>query len=191
MKTIRMVNSSPSERQLTEIAELLEEGKIGIIPTDTLYAIVCDTLNSKAIERLCKIKGINPEKNNLSILCSDISMAAEYAKIDNKAFRIIKEATQENEEKAYTYLLPATRKLPKAFKGRKTVGIRIPNNNITLAIVERLGRPLFTTSIEYEDEDYAREPSLIAETYDDKVDYIVEGEEGRTTTSTIIDLSNP
>lgn len=185
MKSIHINNDSPSERQLDEITDNINKGEIAIIPTDTLYAIVCDPHNRKSIERLCKLKGLNPNKNLLSIICSDISMASEYARIDDQAFQEMKEHTPGG----YTYILPATRELTKTFKGRKTIGVRIPACHTAIEIIKRLGKPLLTTSIEYKDDDYAREPGLISEFYDGRVDFIVDGGEGGIVPSTIIDFS--
>lgn len=185
MQTIKIRNNSPSERQLEEICKFIEEGKTVIIPTDTLYGIACDALNTKAINTICRIKGINPEKTNLSIICSDISMASEYARIDNYAFKLLKEETPG----PITFLFKTVSSLPKAFKGRKTVGIRIPDNKICHDVVERLGHPIMTTSIEYQDDDYAKEPGLIAENYHNKIDVMIEGESGDTNPSAIIDCT--
>ena len=185
MKTIKIWSDSPSERQLDEIASELEAGEIMVFPTDTLYAIGCDALNVKAIDKICRIKGINPEKSNLSIICSDISMAAEYCRIENFGFRLLRDYTPG----PFTFLFRASSTLPKAFKGRKVVGIRIPDCRTDLEIVKRLGHPVLTTSIEYEDEDYAINQELIAEAYSDKADIFVEGEEGSTEPSTIVDCT--
>lgn len=187
MKLQKLYDNNPSERQLSETVRDLQNGQIAIVPTDTVYAIVCDALNAKAIDTICKLKGINPDKTNLSIICKDISMAADYAKIDNKAFDFIRNHTPG----PFTVLLPATHKLPKAFKGRKTVGVRIPDCPAPLALAERLGNPLLTTSIEFDDEDYARNPELIAEAYDGKVDIIWLGNDGDTEFSTIVDMISP
>lgn len=185
MKTIKIWSDSPSERQLDEIASELEAGGIMVFPTDTLYAIGCDALNVKAIDKICRIKGINPEKSNLSIICNDISMAAEYCRIENFGFRLLRDYTPG----PFTFLFRASSTLPKAFKGRKVVGIRIPDCRTDLEIVKRLGHPVLTTSIEYEDEDYAINQELIAEAYSDKADIFVEGEEGSTEPSTIVDCT--
>lgn len=183
MKTIKIWDSGLSERQLSEICRDLEAGQLMVMPTDTVYAIVCDALSPKAIERVCRIKRINPDKTNLSIICSDISMASEYARIENYAFRLLRD----NTPGPFTFLMRSASTLPKAFKGRKTVGIRIPDYAPAREIAERLGHPLLTTSIEFEDEDYAREPSLISETYDSQVDIMLEGPDGGTEFSTIVD----
>lgn len=185
MKIIKIWNDSPSERQLDEIARDLEMGHIMICPTDTLYAIGCDALNVKAIERICKLKGIYPEKTNLSIICSDLSQVAEYARYDNKSFRLLKD----NTPGAFTFLFKASSSLPKAFKGRKIVGIRVPECDTVKQIVKRLGHPVLTTSIEFEDEDYARNVELITEAYYEKVDMVIDGGDGGTKPSTIIDCT--
>lgn len=185
MKTMKIWNEEASDRQLNEICRDLEAGQIMLFPTDTLYATGCDALCPKAIERICRLKGINPEKTNLSIICSDISMAAEYARFDNYAFKLLKD----NTPGPFTFLFRTASSLPKAFKGRKIVGVRIPDNRLCRDIVSRLGHPLLSTSIEYRDTDYAINPGLIAEEYSDKVDFFLEGEEGGTEPSTIIDCT--
>ncbi len=185
MNTIKIWNDNPSDKQLDEIAAILEDGQTAIIPTDTMYALTCDAMNMRAIERICRLKGINPEKTNLSILCSDISMASEYARIDNKGFSILKNETPG----PVTLLFRTVSSLPRAFKNRKTVGIRIPDSHTARSIVERLGRPLLTTTIQYEDEDYATNPELIAETYDNQIDLMVDAGKGGMVQSTIIDCT--
>lgn len=185
MKIMKIWNNDASDRQLSEICRDLESGQTMIMPTDTLYAIACDALNPKAIEKICRLKGINPEKTNLSIICSDISMAAEYARFDNYAFRLLKE----NTPGPFTFLFKSASTLPKAFKGRKVVGVRIPDNKLCHDIAKRLGHPILSTSIEFSDDDYAINPGLIADTYNDKVDFFLEGEDGDTIPSTIVDCT--
>lgn len=185
MNTVKIWNSSASEKQLREIVALLREGAIIIIPTDTMYAVAGDALNMKAVERICRLKGINPEKTNLSVICSDISMASEYSRIDNRGFRLMKD----NCPGPFTFLFRSASTLPRAFRGRKTVGIRIPACEIDRDLARTLGNPLITTSIEYADEDYAVNPELIAEAYEGKVDLMVEGDDGTTEVSTIVDCT--
>lgn len=185
MNTIKIWNDHASDRQLHDIAMRLKEGQIAIIPTDSMYAIVGDALNVKAVDRICRIKGINPDKTDLSILCSDISMASEYSRIGNRGFKLLKA----NTPGPYTFLFKSASTLPKAFKSRKTVGIRIPECEFDRQLIDALGNPLITTSIEYEDSDYAINPGLIAEAYDNKVDIMVEGTDGTTDVSTIIDCT--
>lgn len=186
MEIIKIWNDKPSDRQLDDITSALRDGQIMIFPTDTLYAIGCDALNQKAIEKVCKIKGINPEKTNLSIICSDISQASEYVKIPDNIFRILKN----NTPGPFTFILKAAQKLPRVFRGRKTVGIRIPRCNTARAIADYLGNPLLCTSIEFEDKDYAVNPELIGENYEHAgIDLLIEGEDGGTTPSAIIDCT--
>lgn len=186
MNTIKIWNDSPSDRQVADIAQFIKNGMLVVMPTDTMYAIMADALNPKAVERVCKLKRINPDKTNLSIICHDISMAAEYARIDNKGFKLLKE----NTPGPVTFLFKSASTLPKAFKGRKTVGIRIPDNLTCREVAKYLGTPLITTTIEYEDLDHAVNPELIADTYYNLVDLMVEGEEGSTELSTIIDCTD-
>lgn len=185
MNTIRIWNGSASPNQLRDISIRLKEGELAIIPTDTMYAIVGDALNMRSVERLCRLKGINPEKTNLSVICSDISMASEYSRIENYIFRMMKQ----NCPGPFTFLLKAASTLPKAFKGRKVVGIRIPDYEFDRQLAEYLGNPLITTTIEYEDEDYAVNQDLIAEAYYNKVEIMVDGGEGSTGLSTVVDCT--
>ncbi len=185
MKSIKIWNNKASEQQLEQLSKRLKEGEIAIIPTDTMYAIVGDALNIKVVDRICKLKNINPDKTNLSIICCDISMASEYSRIDNKGFMLLKEYSPG----PFTFLFKSASTLPRAFKGRKTVGIRIPDNQFATDLVEHLGNPLITTSIEYEDEDYAINPELISEAYEGRVDIMVEGDPGTTDVSTIVDCT--
>jgi tRNA threonylcarbamoyl adenosine modification protein (Sua5/YciO/YrdC/YwlC family) len=185
MKTMKIRDNSPSERQLEEICRDLEYGATMIWPTDTLYGIACDALNTKAIEKICRIKGINPEKTNLSIICSDISQAAEYARIDNAGYKLLKE----NVPGPFTFLFKSASSLPKAFKGRKTVGIRITSLPLNSTITRRLNHPILTTSIEFSDDDYAINPGLIAEAYYEKVDFFIEGDDGSIEYSTVVDCT--
>ncbi len=185
MKSIKIWNDSPSDKQAEQIAERLKAGEIWIIPTDSIYGIMCDALNQKAVRGVCELKGINPDKNNLSIICDDISMAAEYARIGDKTFSLMRD----NTPGPITFICKAQSNLPKEFKRRKTVGIRIPASVTARMVCEKLGNPLLTTSIEYEDEDYARNPELIMETYEGKVDGMAMGEEGGVVPTTIIDCT--
>lgn len=185
IKTIKIWNDKPSEKQLNEAADLILSGSVAIIPTDTLYALSCDALNAKAIDKICKLKGINTDKSNLSIICSDISMVAEYAKFSEAGFRLMKSLTPG----PYTFLFKSASTLPRAFKGRKVVGIRIPDNNLDRQLVEKIGHPLLTTSIHFKDDDYAINPDLIAEEYNDKVDFMIEDGDGECIPSTIIDCT--
>lgn len=185
MKILKVIPSNPNERHIDVAANSLLDGNIIIYPTDSLYALGCDALNNNAIEEICNIKGIRSDKTNLSIICESISQVAEYARIDNATFSLMKD----NLPGAFTFILPALSKLPKAFKKRKTVGIRIPDNNVALSLVKRLGHPIMTTSIKFDDEDYGCEPELIAEQYDNVADLILDAGRGNTVPSTIIDCT--
>ncbi len=186
MKIIKIWNDNPSDRQLDEVVRDLKNGAIMIYPTDTLYAIGCDALNVKAIDRICRIKGINPDKTNLSIICSDISQVAEYARYDNYAFRLLKD----NTPGPFTFLFKTSSSLPKAFKGRKIVGVRIPDCNTAIQIVKKLAAPILSTSIDFSDEDYAVNPELMAESYYDKVDMLLDAGTGGIEPSTIVDCTS-
>lgn len=182
MKTIKIWNDSPSDKQLEEIASRLRAGEIMVYPTDTIYAIGCNALDVKAVERICRIKGINPEKTNLSVICDSISTAAKYARIDNAHFMMLRN----NTPGAFTFLFRAASTLPKAFKNRKTVGIRIPDKYTARKIVEYCDFPLLSTSVEFDDTDYTINPELIAEEAEGIVDFCIDGGEGGTEESTII-----
>ena len=187
MKILKMYTSNINDRFMDEVIETLRDGGIVIYPTDTLYAIGCDALKNNAIERICKIKGINPQRTNLSIVCSDISQASQYARIDNRAFQLLRE----NLPGAFTFILPAASTLPKVFKGRKTVGIRVPDNVIACEIAARLGNPVLTTSIEWDDDpEDGCNPQAIALKYEDIVDIVIDGGSGELTPSTIVDCTD-
>ena len=185
MKILKIWGEELAERQIQETVRELKEGATLIAPTDTLYAIMCDALSPKAIESVCRLKGINPEKTNLSIICSDISQAAEYAVFNNATFKLLKELTPG----PYTFICKAAHSLPAAFKRRKMVGIRIPDFAADRKLAAALGNPLLTTSIKFEDSDYAINPELIEENYNNKVEVMIAGPDGGITPSTIIDCT--
>lgn len=185
MRVLKILENNINDRFIDIAVKALADGEIIIYPTDTLYAIGCNALNNSAIGKICKIKGINPDKTNLSIICDGISMAAEYAKFDNHMFKVLKK----NLPGPFTFIFPASSSLPKVFKGRKTVGVRIPDNKIAVELVSRLGNPVLSTTIKYEDEDYAVNPELIAEAYDGIVPYMIDGGEGELEPSTVIDCT--
>lgn len=186
MKTIKIWNDKPSDGQLDEIAQRLSDGEIMVYPTDTIYAIGCNALDIKAVERICRIKGINPDKTNLSVICDSISTASRYARIDNSQYMLLRD----NTPGAFTFIFKSASTLPKAFKGRKMVGIRIPDLNTPRKIVERCGFPLLTTSVEFDDDDYKINPELIAEEAEGVIDFLVDGGEGDTQESTVIDCTS-
>lgn len=187
MQFVKLYPDNPNKRTIQQIVEVLRDGGIIIYPTDTLYAIGCDALNVRAVERICRIKGIDPAKASLSIVCNDIGNVAHYARIDNTTHRIMRK----NLPGAFTFILPASSGLPKIYKQRKSVGIRIPDNNIARAIVEELGNPLLSTSVasNHDEPEYTTNPELIAEIYGTMVDYVIDGGEGDIMGSTIIDCT--
>ncbi|MBP5687487.1 MAG: threonylcarbamoyl-AMP synthase [Muribaculaceae bacterium] len=185
MKVLQILEDNINLRHIEEIAAVLRDGGIIVYPTDTVYAIGCDALNNQAIERICSLKAMKSAKTNLSIICSDISEVAQYAKFDNTQFRLMKN----NLPGPFTFIFPAMSKLPKAFKGRRTVGIRIPENKIATAIEQELGHPILTTSVPAQDDDYRCEPELIAEALGANVDIVVDSGRGGLIPSTVVDCT--
>ena len=186
MKLLKVFPDNPNGRYIELAAEAMRRGEIVVDPTDTLYAFGCDALNNNAIERICKLKGIKSDRTNLSIICEDLSQVAQYARLDNANFRLLKD----NLPGPFTFILPALSKLPKAFKGRKAVGVRIPDNRIAMALVEALGNPIMTSSVPIDDDmDYTIEPELIAERYDADVEMVIDGGEGGIEPSTVVDCT--
>ena len=185
MKQLKFYDGSINSRNIDEVVRVLRDGGVIIYPTGTLYAFGCDALNVRAIERLCRLKAINPDRHLLSVVCSSLSQAAEYARIDNNAFRMLKEYLPG----PFTFILPASNTLPKVFRGRKSVGIRIPDNDIALAIAEALGNPLLSTSVEVDDEypEGACMPESLALQYQHDVDVLVDDGEGTLELTTIVD----
>lgn len=186
MDKIKIWDDNPSEKQLREISDRLKNGELAIMPTDSVYAIVCDALNPKAVSKICSLKRINPDKNVLAIICPDISTARDYAIFGDSGYKILKDFTPG----PYTFIFRISRNLPRAFKGRKEVGIRIPDLNTPRLVSQHLGSPLMTTSIEFDEDDYGLNTGLIAENYDGKVDFMVEGEEGELELTTIVDCKD-
>jgi tRNA threonylcarbamoyl adenosine modification protein (Sua5/YciO/YrdC/YwlC family) len=188
MKILKMYESNINDRYMDEAVKTLRDGGITIYPTDTLYALGCDALNGGAIERICRIKNINPQKTPLSIICCDIAQAAEYARVDNKIFKIMRTYLPG----AFTFILQASHSLPKVFKGRKTVGVRIPDNAIARGLAERLGNPILTTSIEWPEDlpEEGCEPESIALRYDGLAELIIDGGTGELIPSTVVDCTN-
>ena len=181
---IRLYEENPNVREINKIIRILQDGGIVIYPTDTVYAIGCDALNIRAVEKICKLKNINPQKTNLSIICYDLSNISEYAKVDNATFKLMKK----NLPGPFTFILNATNNLPKIYKNRKEVGIRVPNNNIIRTLVKELGNPILTTSIHEDDDvlEYSTDPELIYEKYENTVDVVIDGGYGNVQPSTIV-----
>lgn len=185
MKILKIFEENPNDKYIDEAVEVLRDGGIIIYPTDTLYALGCDALNNQAIERICKLKGLKSDKTNLSIICKDISQVAEYARFGNDVFRLMRS----NLPGPFTFILTALSALPKAFKGRKTVGVRVPDNKIARLLVERLGNPILSSSVKCEDEDYGCEPELIAQCYDG-VELILDSGRSDSVPSTVVDCTS-
>ncbi|CAM3501794.1 L-threonylcarbamoyladenylate synthase [Flavobacterium gelidilacus] len=185
---IRIYEDKPSEASIKKVVEVLRNGGLIIYPTDTVYGLGCDITNSRALERIAKIKDIKLEKANFSFICNDLSHISDYVKqIDTATFKILKRALPG----PYTFILPGNNDLPKEFRKKKTVGIRVPANNIALEIVKLLGNPIVSTSIHDDDEviEYSTDPELIFEKWQNKVDLVIDGGYGDNVASTIIDLS--
>jgi tRNA threonylcarbamoyl adenosine modification protein (Sua5/YciO/YrdC/YwlC family) len=178
-------NTNP--REVAKIVDILRDGGLIIYPTDTLYAIGCDALNVRAVEKICKLKGVNPQKSNLSIICYNLSNISEYAKVSNAAFKLMKK----NLPGPFTFILPTSSELPKIYKNRKEVGIRVPDNNIIRTITLELGNPILTMSVseDLDNPEYMTDPELIDEKYGNIVDMVIDGGYGETTPSTIIDCT--
>jgi len=184
---IKLYEINPNPKEVEKAVNILKEGGIVIYPTDTVYAIGCDALNVRAIERICKIKNINPQKTKLSIICEDLSNISEYAKVSNNVFKLMKR----NLPGPFTFILNATSNLPKIYRNRKEVGIRIPDNNIIITLVRELGNPILTTSIRSKDDlmEYCTDPELIEEEYGYLVDIVIDGGYGGLEPSTIVDCT--
>jgi tRNA threonylcarbamoyl adenosine modification protein (Sua5/YciO/YrdC/YwlC family) len=186
---IKIYEDKPSEAAIEKVVKVLRNGGLVIYPTDTVYGLGCDITNTKALEKIARIKGIKLDKANFSFICHDLSNLSDYVKqIDTATFKLLKRALPG----AYTFILPGNTDLPKEFKKKKTVGIRVPDNSIALCIVKMLGNPIVSTSIHDEDSvlEYSTDPELIFEKWQNLVDLVIDGGYGDNLASTIIDLSN-
>jgi tRNA threonylcarbamoyl adenosine modification protein (Sua5/YciO/YrdC/YwlC family) len=186
---LRIYNENPNPRDIRKVVEVLRDGGVIIYPTDTVYGMGCDITNQKAVEKVTKLKGIKIEKANFSFICSDLSHIADYTRpIPNSVFKLMKK----NLPGPFTFILEANNNVPRYFKGKKkTVGIRIPDNNTIREIVYELGNPILSTSIYDEDEilEYTTDPELIYEKYKDFADLIIDGGYGELMPSTVIDCT--
>ncbi|PIF02418.1 MAG: threonylcarbamoyl-AMP synthase [Draconibacterium sp.] len=186
---IKLFNENPNPRDVRKVVDILRNGGIIIYPTDTVYGMGCDITNAKAVGRVAWIKGIQVEKSNFSFICSDFSHLSLYTRpISNPVFKLLKK----NLPGPFTFILEANNNVPKYFKRKKkTVGIRIPDNNIIRAIVEALGNPIMSTSIYDEDEilEYTTDPELIFEKYQDVADVVINGGMGELLPSTVVDCT--
>ncbi len=186
---LRIHPENPSHRQIRTVIECLNDGGLIIFPTDTIYALGCDIYKSRAIDKVAQIKGIKKQNANFSFICNDLSQLADFTKpITNEVFKLIRKTLPG----PYTYILNANNNVPKIFQSKKkTVGIRIPDNNIPLEIILELGNPILSTSIHDEDEviEYSTDPELIYEKYKSRVDIVIDGGHGDNNPSTIVDCT--
>jgi len=181
---------NPDERKIKQVVECLQDGGIIIYPTDTIYGIGCDINQTKSIERVCQVRGIDPKKSHLSFVCKDLSHLADYAlNFDKTVFK----AMNKNLPGPFTFILKASNAVPKLLKyKKKTVGIRVPDNNIALDIVRLLGNPILSTSLRHSDEvlEYETDPEEIYEQYKNLVDIVIDGGYGKNVASTVVDCTN-
>jgi len=186
---IKLYDRNPDQKQIDRIVELLRVGGVIIYPTDTVYGLGCDITKARAVERVARIKGIRPEKAKFAFICSDLSQLSDYARnVDNRTFKLMKSHLPG----PFTFILAASTQVPKAIKqNRKTVGIRVPDNNIILEIVRQLGHPILTTSLKEDDQilEYPTDPELIYEEYRDYVDAVIDGGYGGIVPATIVDCT--
>jgi tRNA threonylcarbamoyl adenosine modification protein (Sua5/YciO/YrdC/YwlC family) len=186
---IRIYEENPNPSAIERVVEVLRNGGVVIYPTDTIYGIGCDITNHKAVERVCQIRGIKTDKANLSFICNDLTSISQYTKpLDTATFRLLKRALPG----PFTFILKASGQVPKLLSTKKkTVGIRVPDNNIAREIVAQLGNPIITTSIRDDDEiiEYSTDPELIYEKYSELVDIVIDGGYGENIPSTIVDCT--
>ena len=185
---IKIYEDKPNEAAIAKVVKILKDGGLVIYPTDTVYGLGCDITSTKALEKIAKIKGIKLDKANFSFVCHDLSNISDYVKqIDTPTFKLLKRLLPG----PYTFILPGNNNLPKEFKKKTTVGIRVPDNSIALEIVRKLGNPIVSTSIYDEDEvlEYSTDPELIYEKWQNIVDLVIDGGYGDNQASTIVDLS--
>ena len=178
---------NPQARLIKQVVESLQKGGIIIYPTDTVYGLGCDILQQKAVERICRIKQVDPKKAQLSFVCSDLSHLSDFAKpLSNPTYRLLKEYLPG----PYTFILQASKMVPKILQSKKdTIGLRIPANNIAMAIIKELGRPILSASLPGEMvEDYT-DPEIMFENYRNEVDYVIDGGIGGMVPSTIVDCT--
>lgn len=188
---VKIYDENPNPREIAKVVKILRDGGLIIYPTDTVYGLGCDITNTKALEKVAQIKGVKLDKSNFSFICNDLSHLSDYVKqIDTPTYKILKRGLPG----PYTFVLPGGNNLPKAFKKKKTVGIRVPDNNIVRTIVQELGNPIITTSIHDDDDliEYTTDPELIFEKWQNRVDLVIDGGYGDNYASTVIDLTtNP
>ncbi|MBB6680946.1 threonylcarbamoyl-AMP synthase [Aequorivita sp. 609] len=185
---IKIYEENPNPKEIKRVVKILRDGGVIIYPSDTVYALGCDIKNTRAMERVAQLRGVKLEKANFSFVCEDLSNLSDYVKqIDTSTFKLLKR----NLPGPYTFILPGNNNLPTVFKKKKEVGIRVPDNAITQAIVHELGNPIISTSIKDEDEviEYTTDPELILEKWGNLVDLVIDGGYGGNIASTVIDLT--
>ena len=188
-KILKIYPENPQENLIDEVVKVLKSGGLIIYPSDTIYALGCDIFNLKAMEKLAQLKSVKLEKAQFSVICNDLSHLSNYTKtIDTSVFRFLKNHLPG----PFTFILEANKNLPLAYKGKKTIGIRVPNHSIPKMIVEKLGHPIASTSIRDDDEvlEYSTDPELIAEKYANFVDLVIDSGYGDNVASTIVDLTS-
>lgn len=187
---IRIYEENPNPKAIREVVDCLKDGGVIIYPTDTVYGIGCDIHNRKAVERICQIRNIKPDKAQFSFICHDLSHILDFCTgIDNPTFKLMKRLLPG----PYTFILNATNQVPKLFQSKKrTVGIRIPNNAIPLEIVRQLGNPIMTASVQDDGDmiEYTTDPSLIYERFGDQVDMVIDGGYGGFEGSTVLNCAD-
>jgi tRNA threonylcarbamoyl adenosine modification protein (Sua5/YciO/YrdC/YwlC family) len=187
---LKIYPENPNERSIQQVVDCLRKGGVIICPTDTVYGFACDIFNPKAIERICRIKGINPKKANFSFICYDLSHLADFARVENSVFKTMKRVLPG----AFTFILPAKSSVPDIFQSNKrTVGIRVPDNNIAREIVRLLGNPIMSSTITTQNSEtieYSTDPELIYEKYRHQVDLVIDGGYGDIQFSTVLDCTD-
>lgn len=185
---IRIYPENPNQKEIDKVVQFLRDGGLIVYPTDTIYGLGCDIFNTKAVEKICRRKKIDVRKANLSFICYDLSNISEYAKVDNNTFKLMKK----NLPGPFTFILNGNNNLPKLFRNKKTVGIRVPDNNIIRELVKGLGNPILSTSVRDDDDEileYFTDPELIHERYDDIADVVINGGYGTLEPSTVVDCT--
>ena len=181
---------NPDERKIKQVVECLKDGGVIIFPTDTIYGLGCNIHNHKAVEKVCQIKGVKLEKSNFSFICFDLADISDFTKpFDRNVYKLMKSSLPG----PYTFILNANNNVPNLFKfKKKTIGIRVPDNNIARVIVKELGNPVMSTSLHNDDNftEYHSDPELIFEQYENLVDIVIDGGVGGTEVSTIIDCTD-
>jgi tRNA threonylcarbamoyl adenosine modification protein (Sua5/YciO/YrdC/YwlC family) len=186
---IKIYPENPNAKEVNRVVDVLQNGGLIIYPTDTLYAIGCDALNVRAVEKICRIRGVDPRKCRLSIICADLSHVSDYVKVSNAVFKLMKRRLPG----PYTFILPTVHgsELPRLFRNRKEIGIRIPDSPVVNAMVAGLGNPLLTMSVPYDENEseYTTDPELLCEKYRHRIDLVVDGGPGGTEGSTVVDCT--